>query len=105
MKTKLGFAALICAALFLSGCGSSPESLIIGKWQAGETGLKLTAEFGKDGTAKLNMFGHTVRGTYKIDGDDLEWTLGGKTTKCKAKVTDTEMELTSEGKTITYKKI
>jgi hypothetical protein len=91
--------------MFLSGCGSSPESLIIGKWQAGETGFKITAEFSKNGTAKLNMFGHTVHGTYKLDGDELEWTVGGKTTKSKAKVTTTEMELTSEGKTITYKKI
>ena len=92
-------------AIFLSACGSSPENLIIGKWQAGESGFKLTAEVSKDGTAKLNMFGHTVRGTYKPDGDELEWTLHGKTTKSKAKVTATEMELTSECKTITYKKV
>ena len=105
MKTKLGIAAALCVAMFLSGCGSSPETLIVGKWQAGESGFKLTAEFSKDGTAKLNVFGQTVRGTYKLDGDELEWTLNGKTTKCKAKVTATEMELTSEGKTITYKKV
>ena len=105
MKTKLGIAAALCVAMFLSACGSSPETLIVGKWQAGESGFKLTAEFSKDGSAKLNMFGHTVLGTYKLDGDELEWTLNGKTTKCKAKVTAAEMELTSEGKTITYKKV
>ena len=105
MKTKLGLAVAICVAMFLSACGSSPENLIVGKWQAGESGLKITAEFSKNGTAKLNMFGHTVRGTYKLDGDELEWTVNGKTTKSKAKVTTAEMELTSEGKTITYKRI
>lgn len=105
MKTKFAFVALVCVVLCVSGCGSSPQNLIVGKWEAGQAGLSLKVEFTKDGTAKMNMFGQSVQGTYKLNGDDLEWTLNGKTTKCKAKVTPTELELTSDGKTITYKKV
>jgi uncharacterized protein (TIGR03066 family) len=105
MKMNLGIVTLACVAVFVSGCGSSPQNLIVGKWEAGESALKLTAEFTKDGKAKLTMFGQPLQGTYKLNGDELEWTLNGKTTKSKVKVTTTEMELTSEDKTIKYKKI
>jgi hypothetical protein len=105
MKTKIAFVVLACFALSVSACSSSPQNLIVGKWEAGQAGVKLTAEFTKDGKAKLTLFGKTLQGTYKVNGgDELEWTLNGKTTKCKMKVTATELELTSEGKTITYKK-
>jgi uncharacterized protein (TIGR03066 family) len=105
MKTKLGILAVACAVLFVSGCGSSPEDQILGKWEAGESGLTLTAEFAKDGKAKMTIFGKTVQGTYKLNGDELEWTLNGITTKSKVKLTATEMVLSSEGKTIKYKKV
>ena len=105
MKTKHGILAAACVALFLSGCGSNPQDQILGKWEAGESGVKLTAEFARDGEAKLGIFGKTLVGTYKLNGDELEWSLNGITTKSKVKVTATEMELSSEGKTITYKKL
>jgi uncharacterized protein (TIGR03066 family) len=105
MKTKLGILAVACVVLFVSGCGSSPQDQILGKWEAGESGVKLTAEFARGGKAKLTMFGKTLRGTYKLNGDELEWTVNGKTTKSKIKVTTTEMELSSEGNTIKYKKV
>jgi uncharacterized protein (TIGR03066 family) len=105
MKSKLRIAVVACAAVFVSACASSPRDLIVGKWEAGESGLKVTAEFTKDGTAKLTMFGQTVGGTYKLNGDELEWTASGKTTKSKVKVTMTDLELTSDGKTIKYKKL
>jgi uncharacterized protein (TIGR03066 family) len=106
MKMKLGIVAVACMAVFVSGCGSSPQNLIVGKWEAGESGLsKITAEFTKDGKAKITMLGQTLQGTYKLNGDDLEWTLNGVTTKSKVKVTTTEMEVTSGDKTIKYKKV
>ncbi|SRR5579883_1858614 len=105
MKTKLSFIVLVCAVLFACGCGSSPQSLIVGKWEAGPEGAKLKAEFSKDGKATIMMFGKPLQGTYKVKGDELEWTMGDKTAKYKMKVTATELELTSEGKTITYKKV
>jgi len=105
MKTKLGILALACMVLFVSGCGSGPQDQILGKWEAGESSFKLKAEFARGGKAKLTMFGKTLQGMYKLNGDELEWTLNGTTTRCKVKVTTTEMELTSEGKTIKYKKV
>src|SRR5215831_9462553 len=106
MRTKLAFVLLACGALSVSGCGSGPQDLILGKWEAGQAGAKVTAEFARDGKAKLTMFGKTLQGTYKVNGgNELEWTVNGTTTKCKMKVTATELELTSEGKTITYKKV
>ena len=50
------------------------------------------------------MFGQTLQGTYKLKGDELEWTVNGKTTKSKVKVTATELEVTSEGITVIYKR-
>jgi len=104
MKRKLGILAVAFVVLFVSGCGPSPD-LILGKWEAVESGLKVTAEFNKGGQMKLTMFGKPVRGTYKLNGDELEWTVDGKTTQYKVKVTPTEMELSSEGKTIKYRKV
>jgi hypothetical protein len=105
MNAKAAFLTLACVALSMSGCGSSPQKLIVGKWEAGQAGVKVTAEFTRGGEAKITMFGQPIQGTYKVNGnDELEWTLNGKTTKCKVKVTGTEMELTTEGQTITYKR-
>jgi hypothetical protein len=105
VKTKPASVALLCAMFVVSGCGSSSQDLIVGKWEAGEAAVKLKAEFDSNGTAKLNMFGQTLQGTYKLNGDDLEWTMNGQTTKCRVKLSSTEMELVSNGKTIKYKKI
>jgi hypothetical protein len=105
MNSKLAIIVLASVAVFVSGCGNSPQNLIVGKWEAGEPGHKITAEFAKGDQATITMFGQTLRGTYKLNGDELEWTMNGITTKFKAKVTATEMELTSEGKTIKYKKV
>jgi predicted nucleotidyltransferase len=109
-----------CVALLLSACGSSPQSLIVGKWEVASAkaggaevvgsadaikAIKMSAEFSGDGTAKITMFGQTLRGNYKFDGSDLEWTLNGITTKSKANVTATELDLTDEAnRTITYKR-
>jgi uncharacterized protein (TIGR03066 family) len=106
MKTKLALVLLAAVALCVTGCDPSPQDAIVGKWEAGQAGAKLKVEFSKDGTAIINMFGKPLRGTYKLNGsDELEWTMNGMTTKYKVKVTTTELGLTSEGKTITYKKV
>lgn len=108
MKTHLTCGMVVCALLFLSGCGANPQSMILGKWESEQApGIKLAAEFNKDGKATLTMpLVGKVDGTYKVlSSDELEWTMGGKTTKYKMKLTATQMELTNEGKTITYKKV
>jgi uncharacterized protein (TIGR03066 family) len=106
MKTKFAFVVLAGMLPVLSGCGSSPQDLIIGKWEAGQAPAKLTAEFAKDGKAKITILGQTMQGTYKLNGDDeLEWTMSGITTKFKAKVTATQIELSSDGKTVIYTRV
>jgi hypothetical protein len=51
------------------------------------------------------MFEQTLRGTYKLNGDELEWTLNGKTTKHKVKVSATELEVTGDNRTVvSYKR-
>ena len=119
MNAKLSILAAACVALFLSACGSSPQSLILGKWEVAGAkvggaevanpdvvgAIKLSAEFSSDGTAKITMFGQTLQGTYKLNDNELEWTLGGRTTKSKVNVTATELELTDDtNRTITYKR-
>jgi uncharacterized protein (TIGR03066 family) len=101
MKTNLAIGTLFCLVLTLSTCGGhSPQDLIVGKWKAGEGSVKVEAEFAKDGTAKLTMFDQTLQGTYKLNGDELEWTLNGRTTKHKVKVSETELEVTGDNKAV-----
>ena len=59
-----------------------------------------------DGTAKVTMMGQTIQGTYKInDGNELEWTMSGITTKGKLNVTATELDVTDDAnRTIKYKR-
>ena len=100
---RLGF---ICVALFISSCVSGARSLIIGNWEVDGSPMKMTAQFNRDGTAKLTIFGQTLQGTYKVNGEnELEWTMNGKTTRTKINVTPTELELTNdENQTIKYKR-
>jgi hypothetical protein len=66
----------------------------------------MTAEFSRDGTAKMTMFGQTLQGTYKLNPEnELEWTMNGITTKSKVNVTATELEVTDDAnRTIKYKR-
>jgi hypothetical protein len=102
---SIGLAA--CIALFVSACGSSPQSLILGKWEVENAPMKMTAEFSPDGTAKITMLGQTVQGRFKLSsGNELEWTMNGMSTKSKVNVTATELELTNDSnQTIKYKRM
>ena len=121
MNAKLSFVLVACVAMFISACGSSPQSLILGKWEvagarvggvddqsaaAAGRAIKMSAEFNRDGTAKITMMGQTLQGTYKINGEnELEWTMSGITTKSKLNVTATELEVTDDAnRTIKYKR-
>ena len=121
LNAKLSIVLVGCVALFISACGSSPQSLILGKWEveSAQVGgadvpsattvgraIKMTAEFSRDGTAKMTMFGQTLQGTYKLNPEnELEWTMSGMTTKSKINVTATELELTDDAnRTIIYKR-
>ncbi|HLK63410.1 MAG TPA: DUF5640 domain-containing protein [Bryobacteraceae bacterium] len=106
MKVKSCVLLVACVVLLLSACGSSPQSLILGKWEVQNAPMKMTAEFKDDGTASVTMMGQTMRGNYKLNGDELEWLMGGRSTKAKVKVTSTELELTDDqNRTIKYKRI
>jgi len=97
--------SLAVVALFVA-CGSSPRKLILGKWEA-ESAVKVTAEFNRDGAARLTMFGQTLRGNYTLNGEhELEWTVNGRTTKINVTVTATELELTGDSNlTIKYRRV
>jgi hypothetical protein len=125
MNAKLSIVLVACVALFITACGSSllgtPQSLIVGRWEvagaqvggvddesaaAAGRAIKMSAEFNRDGTAKMTMMGQTLQGTYKVNGDhELEWTMGGITTKSKLIVTATGLEVTDDAnRTIKYKR-
>ena len=121
MNAKLSIVLVACVALFVSACGSSPQSLILGKWEVESAkveganvasatavgrAIKMTAEFSRDGSAKMTMFGQTLQGTYKLNPEnELEWTMNGMTTKSKVNVTASELELTDDAnRTIIYKR-
>jgi len=120
MKLSIAVGALVFGVL--SACGSRPQSLILGKWEVAgaqvggaevsggveaANAIKMTAEFNRDGTAKITMFGRTMQGTYKLNADnELEWTMGGITTKSKVNVSATELEVTDDAnRTIKYKRM
>ncbi|MBV9470466.1 MAG: hypothetical protein JO316_21170 [Abitibacteriaceae bacterium] len=105
MKKRFSIVACLSVALGLAGCGgASPQGLILGKWETGQGDTEIKAEFAGDGTAKITMLGQTLQGTYKFDGENLEWTVNGITTKFQAKVTTTELDVTSDGKMVIYKR-
>jgi hypothetical protein len=121
MNPKMSIVVAASLALFLSACGSRRQNLIFGTWEATsataggadagpEVGnaldaIKMTAAFNPDGTARITMFGRTLQGTYKFDGNELEWTVNGITTKRKASVTATELEVADDAdRTIKYKR-
>jgi hypothetical protein len=121
MNAKLSFVLVACMALFVSACGSRPQSLILGKWEVASASVagaevrsaaeaaraaKMTAEFDRDGTAKLTILGQTLQGTYKVNGEnELEWTVNGITRKSKVNVTATALEVTDDAnRTITYRR-
>lgn len=108
-----------CVALFVCACGSSPQSLIVGKWEmsgaqvggvndegasAAGKAIRMSAEFRKDGTARITMMGQTLQGTYKVNGEnELVWKLNGVITTAKVKVSATELDVTdAENRTIRY---
>ena len=105
MNAKLSVVLAACLALFVSACGSSPQSLILGKWET-EGAIRLAAEFNRDGTAKLTMFGQTIQGTYELNAEkELKWTVNGITTTSKVNVTATELEVTDNANhTVKYKR-
>ena len=104
--SKLSFVMAVSMAIFLSACGSGSQSLILGRWEVENAPMKMLAEFDRDGSAKITMFGQTLRGSYKLTGDnELEWSMNGMSTKAKINVTATELELTdSENRTIKYRR-
>ena len=104
MKATLRIVVATC--LLLVACGSSPQSLILGRWEVENAPTKMAAEFKSDGTATISILGQTVQGTYKLNGtDELEWSMNGMTTKAKVKVTDTDLELNDNAnRTIKYKR-
>ena len=119
MNAKLRTVVFACVALFLCACGSSPQDLIVGKWEvvSAKAGgadapytqvaksIHMAAEFNADGTAKMTMMRQTLQGTYKLNGDELEWAMNGITTKARAKVTATELAVTDDAnRTVLYKR-
>ena len=116
MNTKLSIVVTVCLAVILTSCGTSPQNLILGKWEVAgaKTGsaefaspIKMTAEFNRDGTAKITMMGQTLQGKYTLSADnELVWTLNGITTKSRVNVTATELEVTDDAnRTIKYKRM
>jgi hypothetical protein len=105
MKLTLRIVVAACLVLLVA-CGSSPQSLILGRWEVEGAPTKMTAEFKSDGTATINILGQTIQGTYKLNGaDELEWSMNGISTKAKVKVTATDLELTDNiNRTIKYKR-
>ena len=105
MNAKLTIVLAVSVALLASACASSPQSLIVGKWEVENAPTKMTAEFGGDGTAKITVLGQTLQGTYKLEGNDLEWSMNGMSTKAKINVTAAELEVTNDAnQTIKYKR-
>jgi len=128
MKATLRIALAACALLTVR-CGSgspgllgAPQGLIVGRWEmagakvggvedpsaaAAGKAIKMSAEFNRDGTARMTMMGQTLQGTYKVNGEnELEWTMSGITTKARMNVTATELEVTDESnRTIKYKRM
>ena len=85
------------------------DDWIVGRWQSVDAPVQLgrvIQEFSKDGQWKITIAGTTTKGTYKLDGDIIDWRSGTMTAKVKVKFTSsTDMELSNEAGRVRYKKI
>jgi hypothetical protein len=83
------------------------DDRIVGKWESVDAPVRVIQEFSKDGQSKITFARITTKGTYKLDGDVIDWRGGGMTAKVKVKFTSsTDMELSNEaGQRVRYKKL
>jgi serine/threonine protein kinase len=79
---------------------------IVGRWESVDAPIRIIQEFRKNGQSKITLLGKTTIGTYKLNGDDIDWRSGAMTAKCKVTFfSSTEMELSNEAGSVKYKKI
>jgi hypothetical protein len=83
------------------------DDRLVGRWESVDAPVRVIQEFSKDGQSKITFARITTKGTYKLDGDVIDWRGGGMTAKVKVKFSSsTEMELSNEaGQRVRYKKI
>jgi hypothetical protein len=88
--------------------GSEPgpsDDRLVGKWVSVGTPTRITQEFSKDGESKITFSGTTHLGTYKFNGDEIDWRSGSTTAKCKVRFNSSiEMVLSNEAGTVKYRK-
>ena len=97
MNAKIRIAIAVAVALLLCACASSPQSLIVGKWQP-ESGTKVIMEFNRDGTGKFTYGEASAQGQYKlIDNNMLELSGGAEPVRrIKVDVTADVLQFTGE---------
>ena len=83
------------------------DDRIVGKWKSVGTPTPMIQQFSKNGQIKTTFSGITATGTYKLNGDNLEWRSGTMNGKVKVKFfSSTEMEQSNEeGQRVKYRKI
>jgi GYF domain 2 len=86
---------------------TTSDDRLVGRWESVDAPVRVIQEFSKDGQSKITFARITTKGTYKLDGDVIDWRGGGMTAKVKVKFSSsTEMELSNEaGQRVRYKKL
>ncbi|MDX1966513.1 MAG: DUF4339 domain-containing protein [Planctomycetaceae bacterium] len=84
----------------------SIDSRLVGLWESTNAPVRITQEFTQEGESKISFSGTTVVGSYKLDGDNVDWRSGVMNVKAKVRFfSPTEMELSNEaGQTVRYRK-
>ena len=81
------------------------DDRLVGKWVSVGTPTRITQEFSKNGQSKITFSGTTTMGTYKFNGDEIDWRSGATTAKCKVRFNSSiEMVLSNEAGTVKYRK-
>lgn len=69
------------------------KQAILGKWVEVKEPDGFVHEYTADGTYTLSSGKATIKGTYKIAGDEFEANMAGVSAKGKLKITGDEMEI------------
>ena len=111
--TQLFIILLVLLSIILAACSNKNGSGedIVGKWRyTTERGNDQTYVFNSDGTIELITALGTASGTYRVEGDTINYTMTMPNGKIKSdsftfKLDKDAIELTISGQTYTYTRV
>lgn len=107
------FVMTVCLGAALAACGGKVAGVYECEMEMGGVKSVLTLELKEDETFTVTAKGEVggvsheeemAKGTYKVDGDKITFTVEGESETMEATVKDGDIVMSQEGVSVTYKK-